>query len=220
MKMVIANDGEFKAASDAGAREVTISVLSESVPVTGASLSIKSDDLTALIAGPSLTDINGRVVFYLDGGSYKVVIRSSPRYATRSPVALVVSSDATLEIDLTPMAIAPSSDIALCDVHGWIATSKGQPLVGVAINFQLVTTGAVAASGRILQSGFMASAVTDENGYFSIDLARDDEITALSDETTFHWRVSCAELKINETIVVSDSSKDLTDLLTPTPPPS
>jgi hypothetical protein len=100
-----------------GASAVPITVLTTgSAPVIGASLTIKNAAMTATVAGPLSTDINGLAVFALNDGAYRVIVASNTLYLPLAPVSLTVLGTTPLLLTLTAApVVSPGPGLRFLD---------------------------------------------------------------------------------------------------------
>lgn len=155
-----------------GARSVVCTVTDPTPSaIPGAVLTILDATGTTRLAGPISTEVDGTATFYLDDGSYRIRVRTSPTYEPLADVALTVNGDEAVAIELTPLVVSPSTDPDVCRVYGYLADLGGADEAGVTLTFALepVTAGYSKTSAALVDATAV-TATTDATGYFQVDL--------------------------------------------------
>jgi len=163
--------------------------------VPGAGISIRNLDQTALIA-VGFTDVSGTAAFNLDNENY-LVVTSSPGYIFESFDTIIVAGggvDTALGYRFDPGA---PEDPSLCRVYGYLYDINGNPENNAIVSGWLPL--GVSCLGQIIVSPFQVEAVSDENGYFYLDLIPSSDLTpadskyeitiTLSDGTVLRERI-------------------------------
>lgn len=165
-------------------------------------------DFTIVGQGYSRANGSGVAAFGLPDASYTVTAR--PTSGVVFPdTTLVVSGTTTLTITGTAPTITPPANPSLCLLYGYLQTVEGIDAVGVEVRISLVSS-APAKSTVITVQNPPVFATTDSNGYFEIELMRNDLMTP----STTQYLVECDDINMKKRITLSTSTKDLLSLIT------
>jgi len=145
-----------------GTYVITVDVTSDSLPLRGALVTIKSG--TTVVAS-ALSNTLGSAAFALDAGSYTITIVATG-FAPLIDEVFTVSANATLEYDLPEASLDPPATLDSCRVR--IKSTRG------ATGYQTRVVISTSAVGRADELAFLSTAydgLTDEDGEALVDLA-------------------------------------------------
>ena len=199
---------EGKEGAGSGASVVTLTVR-DSVTLIGIPdviVQVFNAALTTLLRW-GLTDTNGQIVFNLDDGTYKIMLRKHGSYSFSNPETLVVSGPTTDTYD--GVAFSPSAPPSpeTCVVSGYTHDIGDLP-ISVDVEADLVeprhfTTGGV----QIIKSArTVSSAALD--GYWELVLTRSGEYTA----ATVRYSFKINGIAMNEYLIPDQDNVDFADL--------
>ncbi len=141
-------------------------------PIPGVNVAVRNLSQTALL-GVIRTDYEGIALINLDAGEYRVAASAAGYSFT--PERLMVGSglpDTVFGVSFDP-GTPPSPE--LCRVFGYLYALDGSPEKSAVI--QAYLPAGVARYGGLIIAPLTVSAVTNEDGYFCLDLVPSDSLT-------------------------------------------
>lgn len=180
----------------AGAYTVTITVeTTGNIGISGVLVTIKNSDESLTLRADN-TNSSGSVLFNLNSGDYKVVIRSSALWETLSSQSLTISGNTNITYNLQSNVVTPPVDPSVCRIYGYTSTIGGLVEQGVKFQFKLVTKGHVESGGRFVKVTDVGEVESDVDGFFYIDLIPSANLT--TEDSNSLYRVVCANYKMDE----------------------
>jgi len=189
-----------------GAYPITVTVTDGTNPLQNAIVRV-SEGASAYTA---TTDASGQATFALDAATYAVSVTKAGYSFTPTTRTVTGAEAGTLTSALAMAAVTiPSApaDPALCVVYGYIEGLSNVAAAGVVVTFTLLPATA-ARSERILEQT-KAAATSDANGFLSLSLQRNDQITPAGSR----YRVECEALKLRKEITLKAATFDLLDIV-------
>jgi hypothetical protein len=177
-------------------------------PVPGIYYAAEADDEGAL--GVFWSDATGEVYaseMFEEAGGSSLSAETIGKLDAAQPILLAsVYVPTEAPVLLVPQ---PAPDLSLCRVFGYLETLDNQPAIGVAVSFTLVAPGA-ARSERLLTLK-QVKATTNGEGYFSLDLQRNDQLTPAGTS----YQVQCEKAGLKDvSITLTSPLFDLSSLAT------
>ncbi len=166
-----------------GARQVTIHV-NDAGPadLPGVEVSIFNDTNTVFLVRGT-TDSNGDVTFALDDASYNArLVKGGFTFTVPEP--FTVTADATFIFAGVGVAITPPSAPNLCVIFGSLVNAAGDDLVGACVQAFAVVDPPQVVGGLQLADP-VAETVTDQDGFFQIELVRNSLVRFFIEEAGF-----------------------------------
>ncbi len=156
-----------------GSRTVTLTVSDGTNVLAGVRVTVHNSAQTdaGLI---QVTNSSGQVVYGLDDGSYKVVVRTSPEYTAANPFTLEVNGTTTQTLTVTPVTIPAPADPAYCTVYCWAQELDGSI---PAATFALTAKHSATASGKSVLLGADTATVNVTTGYAALTILRGAVVT-------------------------------------------
>ena len=141
--------------------------------IQDAHLQVWNSGLNAVVTY-GIANSNGYLARTLDDGTYKVKIRKGG-YNFNDPYTLVVTEDASVTYIGETLLPNPPLELAVCRLYGYIVNGAEEVMEGVLLQFNLAYAPTLDSStGKAIYSETM-KCITDETGYFQIDLIRNTE---------------------------------------------
>lgn len=193
-------------AAGSGANTVTLTFAeADLTPAQDLIITVKNSAQTAQIGGAQTTDENGQVVFNLDDGSYKVIVRDNGSYAHLDAQDLTVSGTTTDSYTVVAFDAGTPTDPTVCRVYGWLKTPGLVAVSGGTITFQVNNASPTYAASDdvLLQQVPVVTATTDADGYFYADLVRSSELGGRQ------YRMQSTEARLHALITVPDAASGL-----------
>lgn len=101
----------------------------------------------------------------------------------------------------------------VCGIFGWLLQPSGEPLVNERISFYTSSEGWVESERNFLTGKREVAAVTDDTGYFTINLIWSSELMPVRGDSA-RYQVVCLPVGLNDHFIVpSTSSANLASLL-------
>jgi hypothetical protein len=169
--------GSWAGAAGSGANEVTVTVTDGTTALPNISVTIRNQAGVTLVAGPLVTDADGKAVFNLDDGDYRAVPSTTSLYSSG---ATDFTAPADVACEMTAATIPASTDPALCTVYGYQRDAQGA-LLGAGEGS--ITVAGVPDKMPVVSDdsiiGYSANdvALTNSAGLVSLELIRGLEYT-------------------------------------------
>lgn len=167
----------------AGARQITIHVQDgAALDIPDVEVSIFNDTNTVFLTRGT-TDSNGDFVTGLDDASYNVrLVKAGFTFTVPEP--FTVTADATFTFTGAGVVIIPPSAPNLCVIFGTLVNAAGEDLVGACVQaFAVVDPPQVVAGLQMADP--IAEVLTDQDGFFQIELVRNSEVRFVIEEAGF-----------------------------------
>jgi hypothetical protein len=189
-----------------GAFTVTATVTDGAAPIQGALVRITS----GINSFSNITDASGNAQFAADAGSYTVGVTKSGYQFTPETRTVTGSEAGTLTNDLEMTAIvtptAPS-DPDMCLIFGTMRDLRTNLLLrNVPVTVKRTDKGPIYAGGFLV--GTQVGAITDENGFFSVQVPQSDVMDPPST-----WRIICREAGIDTVQTLNGTTFDLASIV-------
>ncbi len=166
-----------------GLRQITIHVDGPGpADLPDVEVSIFNDTNTVFLTRGT-TDSNGDLVTALDDASYNVrLVKAGFTFTVPEP--FTVTADATFTFSGVGVVITPPSAPNLCVIFGSLVNAAGEDLVGACVQaFAVVDPPQVV--GGLQMADLIAEVLTDQDGFFQIELVRSSEVRFVIEEAGF-----------------------------------
>ena len=152
-----------------GAYVVTATVTDGTDPLQNATLRV-TEGATTFVA---TTDASGNAEFSLDAATYTVSVTKAGYTFTPTTRTVTGTEAGTLtnDIEMTAVTVAPAADPLMSVVYGYVRRIDGSIPSGLKLAIEPGGTGAVDASGLILDK-YAVPLVVDADGYFEVTIYR------------------------------------------------
>ena len=157
---------------------------SDSSSIAFAQIQVLDSTETSTI-GLLTSDSQGRGFFALDNGIYCVRLYK-PGWQFTVPETLCVDGDEDEDTTYYAEAFDPGSppQASLCRVYGWVYDINDQPMVGTKIKASIKTV--PLRHQNLVISPYYKSAVTDDDGYWYLDLYPNSVLSPSDTKYIFH----------------------------------
>ncbi|MGB8656918.1 MAG: hypothetical protein WCE90_03925 [Candidatus Zixiibacteriota bacterium] len=164
------------------------------------------DSMESSTIGLLNSDSQGRGFFALDDAAYRVRLYK-PGYQFTVPEILRVNGneDTTYHADAFDPGLPPEA--SLCRVYGWIHDIKNQPVVGAKI--EAGTRTIPLKYQNVIISPYYQSTLTDDNGYWYLDLYPNSILSPSNTKYLFHLFDPSGTILRLETTVPTQGSWEL-----------
>lgn len=168
----------------AGANQVIIRCkqFSDSSSVAFAQIQVLDSTESSTI-GLLTSDSQGRGFFALDNGIYCVRLYK-PGWQFTVPETLMVDGDEDSTYYAETFDPGEPPQASLCRVYGWVYDINDQPMVGTKIEASIKTV--PLRYQNVLISPYYKSTLTDENGYWYLDLYPNSVLSPSDTKYIFH----------------------------------
>lgn len=167
-----------------GDSAVTLTIDDGTTPIEGVRVGVYDGTNTSLLRQLT-TDASGQVSFNIADGSYKVRLARAQYAAANSPESLTVSGTTAQTYSMTDLvSIDPPGSPTLCTVYDTLLDAGGNAIASATVEARAVTPQAV--SGGDTMGDVVASATTDANGQFTIDLVQGAEVEIVIARANVH----------------------------------
>lgn len=187
-----------------GAYTITATVTDGTNPLQGATVRVTSGINTF----SSVSDASGHVTFSLNSGSYTVSATNngysftpSVRTVTGNNAGTLYSSPIAMTAVVIPVAPV---DPTLCRIYGYIRNTRTAAVMPGVRVLATLKPGSVSYAAGILV-GREASAITDSNGLFQLDVIRNSSITIPTGTT---WQITCKEASVSKNVSCTTATLD------------
>jgi len=174
--------------------------------IPGVNLAVRNVDQTTLL-GVIRTGTDGIATINLDAGSY-LVIASATSYLFSSRDTLIVGSGRPDTVFGTRFDPGTPQSPELCRVYGHVYALDGSPEQSAVV--QAYLPAGVARYGDLIVAPFTVSAITDEDGYFYLDLMPSNSLSPAGSLYEFTIRLGDGTILRQRVSVPSDAQWQLT----------
>lgn len=180
-------------------------IFSDHTPIASTQIQVLDSTENTTI-GLLNSDSQGRGFFALDNGIYCVRLYK-PGWQFTVPETLKVNGneDTTYYANVFDPGSPPQ--VNLCRVYGWIHDIKNQPVVGAKIEASIKTV--PLRYQNVVISPYYKSTLTDDEGYWFLDLYSNSILTPLETKYIFHLSNPSGTILKLETVVPDQSSWEL-----------
>lgn len=190
-----------------GAYSITVTVTDGTDPLPTALVRV-TQGVTSIVL---TTDASGQATFALDAATYDVAVTKSGYSFTPTTRTVTGNETGTLTNDLEMTAIVfssvPSSPDK-CIIYGYLVLSQtGGPAVNKKVVAKRTPKGRAYSNGFIVGEETMAT--TDGNGYFELEVTRNDAIEPAGSQ----YRIICTDASIDTTQSLNAANFDLSSIL-------
>lgn len=193
----------------AGSSTLTVTVeTAGGAPVVGTLVTLKNvaENFTYKSV---FTDEDGKALFHIGDGNYKLVFRSRWDYSDIAVTPVVMAGNTAVDVvsNLTP--VTPPADPDRCTVRAAVVTTSGLPKAGVPFTFTNLATNIAETGGTTFVALDVQEESTNELGVMEQELIRSDRITTSPPGADKRWRIQCGALGIDRTETLNTAVLDL-----------
>jgi hypothetical protein len=194
---------------DYGSYRVILSTKDDSTNLVNAICSVYSN---GTYNGVWTQTVNGSGNLYLMAGDYTVVANPGAGY-TAQEEAISVSANTNIDFVLPVISVASPSSPGLCVVTGTLLDASSVAVSGATVSARVV--GNDYAVDNALVTQVSTSTTTDANGYFTLELIRQDNFTAGQGYYRITFTSSTDETVYQEIIlqIPNAATADISDLI-------